>query len=194
MPSQIEINAGPLPKNFAGFTLYRIYYGDHIVYLGRTMQPLQNRIRGHLFKKPMHREIDINQVTKIEYATFQSRADQFLMEIYLINLWKPPLNKDDKAFDALTITLPEVEWKLFTTHLWEKWKEEIAESDKEERLRRQAKIRVMELQGEMRRKRNSSEITEEQYYDFMDELAECKEQDDYRQLLRFGLEQVNVED
>lgn len=136
MPTKIDLTAGPLPKNFSGFILYRIYYGDHLVYLGRTMQPLQNRIRGHLFKKPMHREIDINQVSKIEYATFQSQADLYLMEVYYINLWKPPLNKDDKAFDELTITLPEVEWKRFSTHLWEKWKAEIAENDREERLRR----------------------------------------------------------
>ena len=155
------------------------------------MQPLQNRIRGHLFKKPMHREIDINQVTKIEYATFQSQADQFLMEVYLINLWKPPLNKDDKAFDTLTISLPEVEWKLFTTHLWDKWKAEIAENDREERLRRQSQIAAMELQGELRRKRRSGEITEEEYDGFLDELAECKERGDCRQLLRFCEVQAN---
>ena len=29
------------PKDFAGYTLYRIYYGDTMVYLGRTTQPLQ---------------------------------------------------------------------------------------------------------------------------------------------------------
>lgn len=29
-----------------GFVLYRIYYGDTLVYIGRTKQPLQNRLRG----------------------------------------------------------------------------------------------------------------------------------------------------
>ena len=43
--------------NPQGYILYRIYYGDDLVYLGRTKQPLQSRIRGHLFKKPMHRLI-----------------------------------------------------------------------------------------------------------------------------------------
>ena len=81
MPPKIDLNAGPLPKNFAGFTLYRIYYGDCLVYLGRTMQPLQRRIHGHLFKKPMHREIDIHLVSKVEYATFQSQSD---MNVYVI--------------------------------------------------------------------------------------------------------------
>lgn len=65
-----------------GFILYRIWYGDVLVYLGRTKQPLQSRIHGHLFKKPMHRSISINLVTKIEYAEFRTEADMNLYEIY----------------------------------------------------------------------------------------------------------------
>lgn len=45
-----------------GFILYRIWYGDSLVYLGRTKQPLQSRIHGHLFKKPMHREASYKYV------------------------------------------------------------------------------------------------------------------------------------
>lgn len=48
------------------FVLYRIYYGENIVYIGRTKQPLQNRIRGHAFKKPMHRSISIDNVSHFE--------------------------------------------------------------------------------------------------------------------------------
>ena len=47
-------------KKIQGFIIYRIWYGDILVYLGRTKQPLQSRIHGHLFKKPMHRSISIN--------------------------------------------------------------------------------------------------------------------------------------
>lgn len=108
-----------------GHILYKIYYGDNLAYLGRTNQPLQNRIRGHLFKKPMHRTIDINQVSKIEYAIFLTEADMNLYEIYLINKLKPILNVDDKVRDELTITLPDVEFKRYDCHLWDKWKEEI---------------------------------------------------------------------
>lgn len=158
------------PQNFTGFILYRIYYGEHIVYLGRTMQPLQNRIRGHLFKKPMHREICIEQVSKIEYATFQSQADMYLYEIYFINLWKPRLNKDDKASDELTITLPEVDWKVFTTPLWDKWKKEIEEIDISYQEKRKAEIEAIEKKRELRKQWHSGEITEDQYYDFLDEL------------------------
>ena len=74
----------------------------------------------------MHRSISINLVTKIEYAEFSTEADMNLYEIYFINLWKPPLNIDDKCKDNLTVSLPDVEWKTFTTHLWDKWKNEIA--------------------------------------------------------------------
>ena len=153
-----------LPANFAGFTLYRIYYGDCLVYIGRTTQPLQNRIRGHLFKKPMHREIDINQVTKIEFAQFETVADMYVYEIYFINLWKPPLNVDDKAYDYLTVKLADVEWKPFETHLWEKWKREIAEIDKREEESRRAKLEAREFQRAMRQKWHAGEITEKEYY------------------------------
>ena len=51
-----------------GFILYRIYYGECMAYLGRTKQPLQARIRGHMFASPMHRAIDIHNVTRIEYT------------------------------------------------------------------------------------------------------------------------------
>ena len=124
------------PDKSSGFLLYRIFYGEEIVYLGRTMQPLQDRIRGHLYKKPMQRAIDIRYVTKIEYAEFQTQADMFLYEIYFINLWKPVLNRDDKAHDQLTISLPPVEWTPFVTPLWEKWTRQIEQIDRQE-----AKIR-----------------------------------------------------
>lgn len=108
-----------------GFILYRIYYGDVLVYLGRTKQPLQARIHGHMFQKPMHRAIDINNVTKIEYTKLSTEADMNLYEIYFINLWKPPLNIDDKAKDNLTISLPELEWEEFIPVHWEEWKQQL---------------------------------------------------------------------
>lgn len=44
------------------FLLYRIYYGDTLIYIGRTKQLLQSCILGHLFAKPIHRTIAIEQV------------------------------------------------------------------------------------------------------------------------------------
>lgn len=102
-----------------GFLVYRVWYGDTLVYVGRTKQPLQDRIRGHLFQKPMHRTIAIEQVTKIEYAEFQTEADMNLYEIYFILKWHPRLNVDDKTRDFPTVDLPPVEWREFSTKLWD---------------------------------------------------------------------------
>ena len=107
------------------YILYKFFYGNDVVYFGRTAQPLQNRIRGHVFGKPMHRIIDINQVTKIEYTELPTEADMFLYEIYYINKLKPCLNLDDRAYDDLTVALPELKFSLFETKLWDKWKKEI---------------------------------------------------------------------
>lgn len=112
-----------------GFILYRIWYGKHLVYLGRTKQPLQARIRGHMFNKPMHRAIDIHNVTKIEYTMLKTEADMNLYEIYFINLWYPPLNVDDKAKDDLTITLPDLQWQEFVPTKWEEWKKQLKSDD-----------------------------------------------------------------
>lgn len=150
-----------------GFLLYRIWYGDTLAYLGRTKQPLQTRIHGHLFKKPMHRSIAINLVTKIEYATFQTEADMNLYEIYFINLWKPPLNIDDKCRDNLTVTLPDVQWYTFTTPLWGKWEKEIEVIDKTYEMQKQEKAAKKELDSFMRKKWHAGELTDEEYEDYL---------------------------
>lgn len=150
--------------------LYRIYYGDDLVYLGRTKQKLQDRIRGHLFKKPMHRNIAINLVTKIEYAEFQSEADMNVYEVYFINLWKPPLNVDDKCKDDLTIVLPEIEWKLFETSLWNKWVKRIEEQDNQYEMRKQEKQAKFEMLPVMRNKYHNGEIDADIYYTFKQSL------------------------
>jgi len=116
------------------YTLYKIYYGSAIVYIGRTTQPLQNRLRGHFFKKPMHKVIDIFQVTKVEYAETNTIADMYLYEIYYINKLKPLLNVDDKAKDNLTIELPELCFKIYEIKLLEKWKKEIQTKLDKERI------------------------------------------------------------
>lgn len=157
------------------FIVYRIYYGDCLVYVGRTKQPLQNRIRGHLFNKPMHRTIDIEQVTKIEYAEFGSEADMNLYEIYFILKLHPPLNVDDKARDDLSVSLPDVEWKNFSTRLWDGWREEIRKQDGEiDRLRK----RYVEIPQEiavLRSLRRTGEVTE---FEFEDRLAALREEAD----------------
>jgi len=74
------------------------------------------------------RPADINQVSKIEYHEFDTEADMNLYEIYMILTLHPPLNVDDKTRDYPTVTLPAIDWQIFSTPLWEKWKQKISES------------------------------------------------------------------
>jgi hypothetical protein len=152
-------------------TLYKIYYGDVLAYVGRTKQKLQDRVRGHMLKKPMHREIDIFNVTRIDYTEFKTVADMYVYEIYLINLLKPPLNRDDKANDELTLRLPEREWKEFETPLWEKWKERCAEIAENERLKIERRTVARLREQELRQKRRRGEITEEDYWQKVESLT-----------------------
>ncbi len=165
------------------YIVYRIYYGDCLVYVGRTKQPLQNRIRGHLFNKPMHRTISIEQVTKIEYAELGSEADMNLYEIYYILKLHPPLNVDDKAKDDLSITLPDLEWREFSTHLWDGWRREIAKQDSDaERLRR----RYTEIPQEMsvlRSLRRTGEVTE---FEFEEKLEALRKEADAVRAALYG--------
>lgn len=100
-----------------------------MVYVGRTRQPLRDRLRGHFFGKPTQRKLDIFKTTRIEYAVFPTTADMYLYEIYYINKYKPKLNRDDKARDSLTVTLPETEWLGFELDLMSKWRDEITRAD-----------------------------------------------------------------
>lgn len=134
------------------------------MYVGRTKQPLQSRIRGHLFKKPMHRSIAIDQVSKIEYVELKTEADMNLYEIYYILTLHPPLNVDDKTKDDLTFSLPELEWKEFVPRLWDKWKSDLqVKSTEREKLLRRYKEFPQEI-SILRSAKKCGEIDEEEYY------------------------------
>ena len=119
-------------------TIYRVWYrrmsttdnesDRFIAYIGRTKQDITQRIRQHYFTHPFMKTLDIDRTTYIDYTTFATVADMYVAEIILINLYKPPLNVDDKAKDDLTldIKLPPIEWILWNKpHLIEKWAKEL---------------------------------------------------------------------
>ena len=111
------------------YILYKIFYdspdGEFIAYIGRTKQRINSRLRGHFKQLPMHKKIDVLQVSHIEVAECMTEADMFLYEIYYINKYKPVLNKDDKSKEELTIVLPELDFKtLHNEEIMEKWKRE----------------------------------------------------------------------
>lgn len=156
--------------------LYRIWYGEHLVYVGRTKQPLQNRIRGHLFAKPMHRAISIGQVTKIEYASFTTEADMNLYEIYYILKWHPPLNVDDKTKDYPTVDLPDVSWTEFKTPLWDKWTDELErKADRRDKARRRYYREIPQEKCVIRALWRSGEISEDEYYERKEKLHQEEE-------------------
>jgi hypothetical protein len=112
--------------------LYKIYYYEDCIYLGRTEQPIANRLRGHFFSKPMHRKIHLPSVSRIEVAECNSTADMYLYEVYYINLLKPPLNLDDKANDELSVELPELNFLEYKPKLYDKWLQQILYEQKNE--------------------------------------------------------------
>lgn len=106
------------------YVLYKIYYDDELVYIGRTKQELKQRLRHHFFGgNAMTKKLDILQTTRIEYCICETEADMNLFEIYLIALYKPRINKDDKPCDNLTIYLPEPEFYQYFDPIIDKWKE-----------------------------------------------------------------------
>ena len=115
--------------NCNNFILYKIYYGSELVYIGRTKQELIDRLRLHFFMKPMVRKLDIISTTRIEYTLCASEADMFLMEIYLIGIYKPRLNRDDKPQDNISsfLALPEPVFYNYQHPLLDKWKTEAIE-------------------------------------------------------------------
>ena len=151
-------------------TLYRIFYGDQIVYVGRTNQPLSVRIRGHLFAKPMHRKLSINLISKVEYAEFESEADMNLYEIYFILMLHPALNVDDKTRDFPTVHLPEVEFKEAHFRMWERWKSELDTIEKNENKYSLRKREIPEQLHILRSRWHCGEINEDEYYNLRDQL------------------------
>lgn len=69
------------------YIVYRIYYGDCLVYVGRTKQPLQNRIRGHLFSKPIKNMFFLPEECVIEYHP--PRSDYVNNCETCLHLWRP---------------------------------------------------------------------------------------------------------
>lgn len=112
------------------YILYKIYYNEILVYIGRTTQDLKDRLRMHFFHtNKIVKQLNLLNVTKIEYCILNTQADMFLYEIYLINLYHPILNIDDKAKDNLSdfITLPILTFQVYEDKIIEKWKEKLVQ-------------------------------------------------------------------
>jgi hypothetical protein len=137
------------------FLVYRIYNAHGLLYVGQTVQPLRDRLRGHFFAKPMMRKIDPRNVVRVEYAECVSRADMDVYERYYIEFLKPPLNCANRERDELTVRLPELAFAEFgRDDLMEKWRAEIAlrEKDEEEQRRQRITDQIREREERRRKK------------------------------------------
>lgn len=86
---------------------------DEIIYVGYTGQALKNRMHQHWDKGHLPSKC-YNQVARIEYIQYPTKADAMIMETYYINKFKPIYNKQSKQMDCVTIHIDkEKEWKLY---------------------------------------------------------------------------------
>ena len=153
------------------FILYKIYYDydgkEKLVYLGRTKQPLRQRLYNHFFKPSLMRTLSLNITCKVEYTLCKTEADMNLYEIYYINLYKPTLNVDDKCKDDMTVSLPDLEWIEWKDDIINKWKDKYNEKhnffDEKYRVWNQY---VEVGQRAARMLKIAGRITEGEYYDY----------------------------
>lgn len=87
-------------------------------------------------------DIDIDKVSKIEYAELDTESDMNLYELYYILKYKPSLNKKDFAKDELTIQLDELQFNQFYSYLDQQWRE-AAHKKKEKLIEKQNKLETL---------------------------------------------------
>jgi len=89
----------PIDDNLTG--IYILYSKDEIVYVGKSSHCIYQRLLKHLTPG----NIEYKEVTKVEVFQIANKANTDVAEIYLINMYKPPLNKDCNSSDVLTIQI-----------------------------------------------------------------------------------------
>lgn len=90
------------------YIIYRIWYSDLICYVGQTIQSLETRMKQHFW---YDKDLDIKNVSKIQYSILKTQADLNVYEIYFINKYRAFENRSGFAGDKLNLELPELEWK-----------------------------------------------------------------------------------
>lgn len=106
-------------------TLYRVWYGDELVYIGCTSQPLDGKLHQHFFKSPKLRKLDLAEVTRIESAECATDADMNLYATYYVNKHRPRINCENTACSEVTVTLPSLEWEEYEIPRIEEWRKQI---------------------------------------------------------------------
>lgn len=135
--------------------LYRfIDENNQVIYVGKTIQNLRDRFRGH-YHLP---EKCYEQTVKIEYATLDTEADLGIYEIYYINQLKPVYNTDFLWDGELSIVLPDLEWILYEStkdgvaslkHGTRKYKEEKERKKNPSYTKEEMRLFLSQIEGQV---------------------------------------------
>lgn len=82
---------------------FRHYLTNEIIYVGKTTRKINTRMNEHFSKRGHLPNKCYDNVGKIEYIEVSSDADARLVELYLINKYKPKYNIEGKAQDAQSL-------------------------------------------------------------------------------------------
>ncbi|OPH61750.1 hypothetical protein BC351_00470 [Paenibacillus ferrarius] len=97
-------------KDNVTYYIYRfINKNGEVIYVGKTVQPIKNRMGVH-FGFSGHLKLECyEQKESIEYITLKSRIDMNIKEMYYIGKWKPVFNSDyNKLYhEEMTIKINE---------------------------------------------------------------------------------------
>lgn len=86
---------------------------NEIIYIGRTQLGLSTRMSSHShLPNECYKQIEI-----IEYGIIESKAKMKIMEIYLINKYKPIFNTIDKDPDNLNLEIKEPQWLVYSVNI-----------------------------------------------------------------------------
>lgn len=97
--------------------VFRIWYGDEIVYVWYTSKYLTTALRNVFFG--VHQRVDVTKVTKVDYQGKRSLADAAVYAMYYKHLFNPTLQYVSPG--PLTIHLKQYKWTEFTSPVFARW-------------------------------------------------------------------------
>lgn len=110
-------------------TLFRIWCGHDIAYVGSTNKPFDSYIKLFLSRSPLSRKVEIERVTKVEYVELFNKADALLYELYYELLYHPQGNKG-KTDAAPSLYIQDANWQEYKLPDLQSWKEGVRRKQK----------------------------------------------------------------
>ena len=92
------------------YMVYKYVHDDEIIYVGKTNSNIISRIDYHSAEGKFQPYLENCQIF---YGECKNPAHTAILETYLINKYKPILNKSMKYDDNLGIKIEEPTWVLF---------------------------------------------------------------------------------